>query len=121
MYYCTYSVLLMTLIVCVIPLFTGEVIHVDPHTGEIPDGVTPFKNQICAILFTALKYLILLGLYVGALAVVYGIITYVPPAGIWPEGKDFPVSPAVQCTTILTCMFFCLYAAVQFARTWSQF
>merc|ERR1719463_569313 len=26
MYYCTYSVLLMTLIVCVIPLFTGETI-----------------------------------------------------------------------------------------------
>merc|ERR550514_1881994 len=36
MYFCTYSVLLMTLIVVVIPLFTGEVIGVDPKTGDIP-------------------------------------------------------------------------------------
>merc|ERR1719393_933481 len=32
MYFCTYAVLLMTLIVCVIPLFTGETIGVDPKT-----------------------------------------------------------------------------------------
>jgi len=87
MYFCTYAVLLMTLIVCVIPLFTGETIGVDPQTGQIPDDVEPFKSQACAIAFTVLKYIILLMLYVGALGVVYGIITFVPPAGTWPEGK----------------------------------
>merc|ERR1719207_419632 len=46
MYFCTYSVLLMTLVVCVIPLFTGETIGVDPKTGDIPPGTSPFKNQI---------------------------------------------------------------------------
>merc|ERR1719355_524649 len=91
MYFCTYAVLLMTLIVCVIPLFTGETISVDPKTGQIPDDVEPFKSQACAIAFTVLKYLILLMLYGGVLALVYGIITYVPPAGVWPEGKKFPV------------------------------
>jgi len=121
MYFCTYSVLAMTLIVCVIPVFTGEVIHVDVTTGEIPDGVSPWKNQCCALFFTALKYLILLGLYGGALAVVYGIITYVPPAGIWPEGTQVPVAPAVQCTMILACQYFIVYGAIQVARTWTQF
>merc|ERR1719281_1623189 len=29
MYFCTYSILMMTLCVCIIPLFTGEVIGVD--------------------------------------------------------------------------------------------
>merc|ERR1719159_549802 len=71
MYFCTYAVLLMTLCVCVIPLFTGEVMSVDPKTGQIPDDAEPFKIQACAIAFTVLKYIILLMLYVGALGVVY--------------------------------------------------
>merc|ERR1719463_533008 len=95
MYFCTYAILLMTLIVCVIPLFTGDTIGVDPKTGEIPADANPFKNQACAIGFTAVKYLILLMLYGGVIALIYGIITYVPPAGIRPEGKKFPVAPAV--------------------------
>merc|ERR1719159_1302669 len=79
MYFCTYAVVLMTLVVCVIPLFTGDTIGVDPTTGQIPDDVEPFKSQACAIAFTALKYIILLMLYAGALGVVYGIITFEPP------------------------------------------
>jgi len=121
MYFCTYAVLLMTLVVCVIPLFTGETINVDPKTGQIPDDVEPFKSQACAIAFTALKYIILIMLYLGALGVVYGIITYVPPAGTWPEGKKFPVAPAVQCTMILSAQFFIVYGGIQIARSWTQF
>merc|ERR1719248_505022 len=121
MYFCTYAVLLMTLCVCVIPLFTGEVMGVDPKTGQIPEDSEPFKNQICAICFTALKYIILLMLYIGALGVVYGIITFVPPKGVWPEGKKFPVAPAVQCTMILSAQYFIVYGGMQIARTWTQF
>jgi hypothetical protein len=121
MYCCTYAILLMTLIVCVIPLFTGETIGVDPKTGDIPQDTQPFKSQACAIAFTALKYLILLMLYGGVLALIYGIITYVPPAGVWPEGKEFPVAPAVQCTVILACQYFVVYGGIQVARTWTQF
>merc|ERR1719311_1755748 len=121
MYFCTYAVLLMTLCVCVIPLFTGETIGVDPKTGQIPQDCEPFKNNILAICFTVLKYIILLMLYVGALGVVYGIITFVPPAGTWPEGKKFPVAPAVQCTMILSCQYFCVYGGMQIARSWTQF
>jgi len=121
MYFCTYAVLLMTLCVCVIPLFTGEVIGVDPKTGQIKEEEEPFKSQACAIAFTVLKYIILLMLYVGALGVVYGIITFVPPKGMWPEGKKFPVAPAVQCTMILSCQFFIVYGGMQIARTWTQF
>jgi len=120
MYFCTYSVLLMTLVVCVIPLFTGETIGVDPKTGDIADEAEPFKNSILAIAFTVLKYLILIGLYGGAIAVVYGIITYKPPAGIWPVGREFPVAPAVQCTMILACQYFIVYGLIQVARSFTQ-
>merc|ERR1719178_595367 len=77
--------------------------------------------QACAIAFTVLKYIILLMLYVGALGVVYGIITFEPPKGTWPEGKKFPVAPAVQCTMILACQYFIVYGGMQIARTWTQF
>merc|ERR1719240_2578189 len=60
-------------------------------------------------------------LYGGVLALVYGIITYVPPAGVWPEGKKFPVAPAVQCTISLACQYFLVYGGIQVARTWTQF
>merc|ERR1719182_1184129 len=52
MYFCTYAVLCMTLIVTVIPLFTGETIGVDPKTGDIPQDSEPFKNMILAGCFT---------------------------------------------------------------------
>jgi hypothetical protein len=111
----------MTLIVVVIPLFTGETVGVDPKTGDIPQDLQPFKNTILAGCFTALKFLIMAGLYGGVLAVCYGIVTYVPPAGVWPEGKTFPVAPAVQCTMILSVQFFVVYGAIQVSRTWTQF
>merc|ERR1719262_1670928 len=64
MYCATYSVLMMTLCVCVIPLFTGKVIGVDVKTGDIKDDYKPFSSPILAICFTVLKFLIMLGLYV---------------------------------------------------------
>jgi len=122
MYCCTYAVLMMTLIVCVIPLFTGEVVGVDQKTGDIKDDVKPFENFILAGCFTVLKYLIMIGLYVGACAIIYGAYTYVPPRELAVhEGDVPPVAPAVACTFILSAQFFCCYAAVQFSRTFSQF
>jgi hypothetical protein len=131
MYFCTYAILLMTLIVCVIPLFTGETIGVDPKTGDINQDTEPFKSQACAIAFTALKYLILIMLYGGVLAVVYAICTFQPPPPSFAPGqatntapteaKTFPVAPAVQCTMILACQYFLVYGGIQVARTWTQF
>merc|ERR1719235_981992 len=94
---------------------------VDAKTGQIPNDSEPFKSQACAIAFTVLKYIILLMLYVGSLGVVYGICTFVPPKGVWPEGKKFPVAPAVQCTMILSCQYFIVYGGMQIVRSWTQF
>merc|ERR1719311_1951978 len=44
MYCSTYAVLAMTLCVCVIPIFTGKVMAVDPKTGDIPMDEKPFSN-----------------------------------------------------------------------------
>merc|ERR1719161_54284 len=117
MYCATYAVLAMTLCVCVIPIFTGKVIGVDVKTGDIPSDAKPFEQPIVAGCFTALKFLIMLGLYAGALVVVYGIITFEPPKGTWPGDVIPPVSPAVQCVMILTCQYFLVYAGIQICKS----
>merc|ERR1719240_2550831 len=85
----TYAVLAMTLVSLVVPLLSGEKVVHDAH-GNIDHEHQPFKNTIGAICFTVLKYLIMIGLYIGAICIIYGTYTYVPPAGSWP-GKVPPV------------------------------
>merc|ERR1719316_362867 len=116
MYCATYSVLAMTLCAVVIPIFTGKAMKVTDK-GDIDDDEKPFSNAILAGVFTALKFLIMLGLYVGALVVVYGIITFEPPKGTWPGDVVPPVSPAVQCVMILSAQFFLVYGGIQVCKT----
>merc|ERR1719482_1616524 len=121
MYAATYSVLAMTLIALLVPLFTGEKAKIDPTTGKPDHDHQPFKNTIAAVCFTVLKYLIMIGLYVGTISIIYGTYTYKPPAGSWPGDKIPPVSPAVDCTMILTSMYFGVYAGIQAAKTFESF
>merc|ERR1719460_1631243 len=120
MYAITYSILALTLIALCVPLLTGEKVKFK-ETGDIDEEASPFKNQLAAGCFTVLKYLILIGLYVGAICVIYGTYTYVPPAGSWPGDKIPPVSPAVSCTMILASMYFLVYAGIQFGKTFQSF
>jgi len=96
------------------------VMAVDPKTGDIPMDEKPFTNYWVAGAFTVLKYLIMLGLYVGALVVVYGIINFEPPKGLWPNGTP-PVSPAVQCVMILSCQYFLVYGGIQLCKSVIEF
>merc|ERR1719408_170649 len=121
MYGVTYAVLAMTLVALVVPLLTGEKVKLNPETGEPDREHQPFKNTCAAVCFTVLKYIIMIGLYVGAVCIIYGTYTYKPPAGSWPGGKIPPVSPAVECTMILTSMYFIVYAGIQFTKTFQSF
>jgi len=71
--------------------------------------------------FTALKYIIIIFLYVGVVAIIYGACTFKPPPGTWPGKTIPPPAPAVACTFILSGTFFVIYALVQASRTWTQF
>merc|ERR1719333_1288713 len=107
----------MTLCACVVPIFTGKAIKVNRKTGDIPQDTEPFTFWPLAVGFTVLKFLIMLGLYAGALVVVYGIITFEPPKGTWPGDKIPPVSPAVQCVMILSAQFFLVYGGIQICKS----
>merc|ERR1719262_468689 len=110
----------MTLIALVVPLLTGEKVKMNER-GDIDEESKPFKNKIAALCFTVLKYLIMIGLYIGAICVIYGTYTYKPPAGAWVSDTIPPVSPAVACTMILASMFFLVYAGIQFGKTFQSF
>merc|ERR1719160_1014709 len=120
MYASSYAVLALTLIALCVPLFTGEKVKFNER-GELDENDQPFKNKFAALGFTILKYLIMIGLYVGAICIIYGTYTYVPPAGSWPGDTIPPVSPAVGCTMILASMYFLVYAGIQFGKTFQSF
>merc|ERR1719207_146335 len=94
---------------------------VDVKTGDIAKDEEPFESWMLAGVFTALKFLIMLGLYIGALVVVYGIINFEPPKGTWPGDKIPPVSPAVQCVMILSCQYFLVYGGIQVCKSIIEF
>merc|ERR1719262_1295237 len=118
MQYCTWSILATTLIVAVIPLFTGELMAVDDKTGDLDEG-TPkgevFKMQAVAIGFTVLRYILLLSMYGGMIGVISGTFTFMPANGQWR-----PMAPAVGATVTLTIMFFIVYCGVAVLRTFAQ-
>merc|ERR1719440_2727061 len=63
----------------------------------------------------------MIGLYVSTVCIVYGTYTFKPPPGSWVGDKIPPVSPAVDCTMILTSMYFIVYAGIQFGKTFQSF
>merc|ERR1719274_485354 len=105
-----YSILANTLVVLLIPVFSSSEVELE-ETGEVKtktDG-NPFESPVIAFIFNVLRYLIVLGLY-----------AFEPPSSVW-EGPVPSVSPAVNCTTILTATFFMIYFLQAVSRTYSQY
>jgi len=115
----TYSILANTLLVLLIPLFTTKEIK-PTKEGDLPEDVNPFENSALKTIFTVVRYLTFLGLYIGFGAVCVGVFKYEPPAGVW-DGPIPPVSPAVACTMLLSCTFFIIYLLLAVSRTYSQY
>merc|ERR1740130_793156 len=116
-----YSILANTLLVLVVPVFTKDHadLPVDAH-GDVDENVKPdFSLPMLATIFTVIRYLSFLGLYVGFGVVCAGVFMYEPAAGIW-EGEIPALSPAVACTMTLATTFFFVYFLQAAAKTWSQ-
>merc|ERR1719240_1924495 len=116
-----YAILANTLVVLVIPVFSSSEIELE-ETGEVKTKTegNPFESPVIAFIFNSIRYLIVLGLYAGVGVVVYGLYVFEPPSSVW-EGPVPPVSPAVNCTTILTGTFFLIYFLLAVSRTYSQY
>ena len=114
MQYVTWSILATTLVVALIPLFTGELVAIKNDTGDLDPDATPgvFKgNWALALGFTVFRYILLASLYGGMIGVIYGAFSYMPANGEWR-----PMAPAVGATVTLTIMFFLVYIGVAVLR-----
>jgi len=117
----TYSILANTLLVLLVPLFSASEVELEKETGELKtEAKNPFENPMLATIFTVIRYLSFLGLYVGFACVCTGVFLYEPPAGVW-EGPIPPLSPAVKCTMVLSTTFFMIYLLHAISRSYSQF
>merc|ERR1719331_984721 len=102
----TYSILANTLLVLLIPLFTFKEIK-PTKEGDLPEDVNPFENSALKTIFSVVRYLTFLGLYIGFGAVCVGVFKYEPPAG--------------ACTMLLSCTFFVIFLLLAISRTYSQY
>jgi len=119
MQFVAYSILANTLLVLLIPMFTKAELKLDEH-GDLDPATNPFEDKTMATIFTAIRYITFLGLYVGFGMVCTGVFLYEPPAGVW-EGEIPALSPAVACTMTLSTAFFLVYFLHAASRTWTQF
>jgi hypothetical protein len=121
MYGCTYAVLASTLLVLTLPLVLGQVPKVNKKTGDLESDMVDLEDKKIALYsISAVRYLILLGMYAGVGGVIVGICLYEPPAGTWPGDKIPPPAPAVMCTMLLSVAFFAVYLFVACCKSFTQ-
>merc|ERR1719316_1884790 len=114
-YLCTYSVLVQTLLVIILPFATKCTVEQGASEGDV---VFLMENKTIGIVMTAIRYAALLALYGGFTAVMVSVFVIEHPDG--PE-KTPPISPAMQCVMNLTVQYFTVYLALFICITINQF
>jgi len=102
-YLCTYSVLLQTLLVILVPLLGLA----EPQKNPLVKGDVKFvaKEGAMNFILSGIRLVALLCLYGGFIAVIYSVLVIEAPKGkVTP-----PVSPAMQCVICLTIQYFFVY------------
>jgi len=115
MYYCANAVMAQVVLVILIPVITGEAAAKTDEDGNL-DMSQMQTGGAMATVISALRYIIMLGLYGGFATVVYGCFMMEGPEEIW-HGQEPPVSPALFSTIILTGTFFGVYLLVAITKT----
>merc|ERR1719463_212345 len=114
-YMCTYSVMIQTLLVIVMPYVVE--CEVKPGSSE---GDVEFKmeNQSIAMFITIVRWICLLALYGGFTAVIYSVFVIEHPTDV---SLTPPISPAMQCVMNLTVQYFFIYLMLWICITCQQF
>jgi len=104
-----------TLMVVAVPLVMGG----EPKVSEDGTPVVEGSSTMGKV-FTAIRYLAMLGMYGGFTTVCVGAFMMEAPKSVYPDGAP-PVSPAVACTMNLTTQYFGVYLFVAIMRTYHDF
>jgi len=118
MFYCANAVMAQVLLVVLIPVMTGEASAKTDEDGNLDMSQMQVGGAMAAAI-SAIRYIIMLGLYGGFATVTYGCFAMEGPEEIW-HGQEPPVSPALFSTIILTGTFFGVYLLVSIAKTTAE-
>merc|ERR1719262_259041 len=112
-YLCTYALIAQTCVAIFVPLLMdGKAEKVsDEQPGDMKytvgkEGEQTDTQRTIAKVITAFRFLIMLSVYGGAVAVVCSVFTIEHPKG--PEHTP-PLSPTMQCVTNLASQYFFIY------------
>merc|ERR1719463_870921 len=102
-YMCTYALIAQTLIAVIVPLILNSEVEEARIEGEVEVEV---GGGMLAKGMTAIRFLIMLSVYIGAIAVVCSVFTIQHP-----DGDDLtpPLSPTMQCVLNLCFQYFLIY------------
>merc|ERR1719191_496661 len=114
-YLCTYSVLVQTLLVIIMPFATKCECKQGPSEGDV---VFVMENKTLGIVMTIVRYCALVALYAGFTAVMVSVFIIEHPKDV---RLTPPISPAMQCVMNLTVQYFTIYLALFVCITIKQF
>jgi len=114
-YACTFSVLLQTLFLVLMPFIT----KCECKQGAVEgDSIFVMENALLGILMTLFRYLAMLALYGGFTAVCVSVYTIEHPVD---KSLTPPISPAMSCVMNLTIQYFGVYLVLFLLITVKQF
>jgi len=122
MYATTFAVLASALVCLAMPIVTGVnkcALVEGHHELEAPD-LAEWDSKAAFFTLSAVRYLILVGLYGGLAGVIVGTCIYMPP-GVTDRTKIPSPSAAVTCTMILAIMFFATQLIIAICRSYTEF
>merc|ERR1719313_2855709 len=112
---CTYSVMIQTLLVIVMPFVSECECKQGSSEGDV---MFEMKNPTLGIIVTVIRWICLLALYAGFTAVIYSVFVIEHPTDV---SLTPPISPAMQCVMNLTVQYFFIYLVLWLAITAQQF
>jgi len=114
-YLCTYSVMVQTILVILMPFVTKCECKMGASEGDV---TFVMANPTLGIVMTVVRYVLLVALYAGFTAVMCSVFLIEHPTDV---SLTPPISPAMQCVMNLTVQYFTVYLALFICITIKQF
>jgi hypothetical protein len=114
-YLCTYSVMVQTLLVLLMPFCTACECKQGMSEGDV---TFELENPTIGIVMTVIRYIALVAMYGGFTAVIVSVFIIEHPTDV---SLTPPISPAMQCVMNLTVQYFFIYLVLFLSITTKQF
>jgi len=114
-YLCTYSVMVQTLLVILMPFCTKCECKQGASEGDV---TFELENPTIGIMMTVIRYIALIAMYGGFTAVIVSVFIIEHPTDV---SLTPAISPAMQCVMNLTVQYFFIYLVLFLSITIKQF